>query len=121
MPSRTCAGPSEERPGSVHLELPEDVAGAETDDAYLVPLHALERPVAPEGGARTGSRHDPRRGAVPALLRIFSVSLYCQSLGVSPINVTAGRQQHAGERKRSQSLRCVKLGVSNLPRCQALS
>ena len=49
MPSRTCAGPSEERPGSVHLELPEDVAGAETDDAYLVPLHALERPVAPEG------------------------------------------------------------------------
>jgi acetolactate synthase-1/2/3 large subunit len=39
----------EERPGPVHLELPEDVAGAETDDAYLVPLHALERPVASEG------------------------------------------------------------------------
>jgi acetolactate synthase-1/2/3 large subunit len=39
----------EERPGPVHLELPEDVAGAETDNDYLVPLHALERPVAPEG------------------------------------------------------------------------
>ena len=38
----------EERPGPVHLELPEDVAAATTEGAYLVPLHALERPVAPE-------------------------------------------------------------------------
>jgi acetolactate synthase I/II/III large subunit len=39
----------EERPGPVHLELPEDVAGAEAKEAYLVPLHELERPVAAEG------------------------------------------------------------------------
>src|SRR5918997_2263362 len=31
----------EERPGPVHLELPEDVAGAEVKEAYLVPLHEL--------------------------------------------------------------------------------
>ncbi|KPF70975.1 acetolactate synthase [Bosea sp. AAP35] len=37
----------EERPGPVHLELPEDVAAEEVDDAFLIPVHALERPVAP--------------------------------------------------------------------------
>jgi acetolactate synthase I/II/III large subunit len=37
----------EERPGPVHLELPEDVAGAQTDDIPLVPPHPIERPVAP--------------------------------------------------------------------------
>jgi acetolactate synthase-1/2/3 large subunit len=36
----------EERPGPVHLELPEDVAGAETD-APLVPPHPVDLPVAP--------------------------------------------------------------------------
>jgi acetolactate synthase-1/2/3 large subunit len=36
----------EERPGPVHLELPEDVAGEETD-APLVPLHPVDLPVAP--------------------------------------------------------------------------
>ncbi len=38
---------SEERPGPVHLELPEDVAGSEVSgDVPLVPLHPAELPVA---------------------------------------------------------------------------
>ena len=38
---------AEERPGPVHLELPEDVAALEvSDDVALVPLHAVELPVA---------------------------------------------------------------------------
>ena len=37
----------EERPGPVHLELPEDVAGEETEDVPVVPLHPIELPVAP--------------------------------------------------------------------------
>jgi acetolactate synthase-1/2/3 large subunit len=37
----------EERPGPVHLELPEDVAGEETPDVPLVPPHPIEMPVAP--------------------------------------------------------------------------
>ncbi len=35
----------EERPGAVHLELPEDIA-AELTDAPLVPRHAIDRPIA---------------------------------------------------------------------------
>ena len=37
----------EERPGPVHLELPEDVAGEETENVPLVPPHPIELPVAP--------------------------------------------------------------------------
>jgi len=37
----------EERPGPVHLELPEDVAGEETHDVALIPPHPIELPVAP--------------------------------------------------------------------------
>ncbi|MBV8652217.1 MAG: acetolactate synthase large subunit [Alphaproteobacteria bacterium] len=37
----------EERPGPVHLELPEDIA-SETADAALVPAHPIDRPVAPQ-------------------------------------------------------------------------
>lgn len=38
----------EERPGPVHLELPEDVAAAEAiDDVPVIPVHPLDRPVAP--------------------------------------------------------------------------
>lgn len=36
----------EERPGPVHLELPEDIAGEEVADVPLIPVHPLERPVA---------------------------------------------------------------------------
>lgn len=36
----------EERPGPVHLELPEDVAAEEIADVPLIPVHPLERPVA---------------------------------------------------------------------------
>jgi acetolactate synthase I/II/III large subunit len=38
---------TEERPGPVHLELPEDVAGEETENIPLVALHPIELPVAP--------------------------------------------------------------------------
>ncbi|MFJ5369609.1 acetolactate synthase large subunit [Bosea sp. CER48] len=37
----------EERPGPVHLELPEDVAAEEIEDVPLIPVHPLDRPVAP--------------------------------------------------------------------------
>jgi acetolactate synthase I/II/III large subunit len=36
---------AEERPGPVHLELPEDVAREDGGDAALVPVHTLELPV----------------------------------------------------------------------------
>jgi acetolactate synthase-1/2/3 large subunit len=36
----------EERPGPVHLELPEDIAAETIDDASLIPVHPLDRPVA---------------------------------------------------------------------------
>jgi acetolactate synthase-1/2/3 large subunit len=36
---------AEERPGPVHLELPEDVAREDAGDVALVPVHALELPV----------------------------------------------------------------------------
>ena len=36
----------EERPGPVHLELPEDVAAEEVENISIVPVHSLERPVA---------------------------------------------------------------------------
>jgi acetolactate synthase-1/2/3 large subunit len=36
---------TEERPGPVHLELPEDVAADEAGDVPLVPVHAAELPV----------------------------------------------------------------------------
>jgi acetolactate synthase-1/2/3 large subunit len=40
---------ADERPGPVHLELPEDVAAVEvSDDVALVPLHPVELPVAQE-------------------------------------------------------------------------
>jgi acetolactate synthase-1/2/3 large subunit len=37
----------EERPGPVHLELPEDVAGEKVPDVPVIPIHPLDRPVAP--------------------------------------------------------------------------
>ncbi|MGI6855579.1 acetolactate synthase large subunit [Mesorhizobium sp. 1B3] len=37
----------EERPGPVHLELPEDVAGEAIAEVPVVPIHPLDRPVAP--------------------------------------------------------------------------
>lgn len=37
----------EERPGPVHLELPEDVAAEEIEDIPLIPVHPLDQPVAP--------------------------------------------------------------------------
>src|SRR4051794_23553073 len=41
---------SEERPGPVHLELPEDIAGEElTQEVPLVPVHPIEIPVAHAG------------------------------------------------------------------------
>ncbi|WP_332684180.1 acetolactate synthase large subunit [Bosea sp. (in: a-proteobacteria)] len=36
----------EERPGPVHLELPEDIAAEEIEEVPLIPVHPLERPIA---------------------------------------------------------------------------
>lgn len=36
----------EERPGPVHLELPEDIAAEEVEETPVIHVHALERPVA---------------------------------------------------------------------------
>ena len=41
----------EERPGPVHLELPEDVAGEETENVPLISPHPIELPVAPPARA----------------------------------------------------------------------
>lgn len=41
---------TEERPGPVHLELPEDVAAEESSETALIPVHPLERPI-PHGAA----------------------------------------------------------------------
>jgi acetolactate synthase-1/2/3 large subunit len=42
---------AEERPGPVHLELPEDVAAEEvSDELTVVPVHPVELPLAPEAG-----------------------------------------------------------------------
>ncbi|HET9778517.1 MAG TPA: acetolactate synthase large subunit [Propionibacteriaceae bacterium] len=38
---------AEERPGPVHLELPEDIAGENAIDVAMVPVHEAELPVAP--------------------------------------------------------------------------
>lgn len=38
---------SEERPGPVHLELPEDVAAEAVADVPMVPVHPLDPPIAP--------------------------------------------------------------------------
>ena len=38
----------EERPGTVHLELPEDIAAATTEDDRLIPPHPVELPLASE-------------------------------------------------------------------------
>lgn len=36
----------EERPGPVHLELPEDVAAEEVESISIIPVHPLDRPIA---------------------------------------------------------------------------
>ncbi|SFD50675.1 acetolactate synthase large subunit [Roseivivax sediminis] len=46
----------EERPGPVHLELPEDVAAETVADATLVPPHAPERAVAHRDALETATR-----------------------------------------------------------------
>jgi hypothetical protein len=66
----------EERPGPVHLELPEDIAGEEIEDVPVVPVHPLERPlpILPRSigqprchpGRQAAAGHD-RRGRQPAV------------------------------------------------------
>jgi acetolactate synthase-1/2/3 large subunit len=46
----------EERPGPVHLELPEDVAAEEAGDVALVPAHAAALPVPPVEAIERGFR-----------------------------------------------------------------
>ncbi len=51
---------TEERPGPVHLELPEDIA-AEASSASLIPPHQIDRPVASASGAQECRRSDTGR------------------------------------------------------------
>ena len=46
----------EERPGPVHLELPEDIAAAATEDHRLIPPHPVEIPLASEGALERAAR-----------------------------------------------------------------
>ena len=59
---------AEERPGPVHLELPEDVAGEEAAEVPLVPPHPVELPVAHTGRAGPGGRDDPCRRERPLVM-----------------------------------------------------
>ena len=75
----------EERPGPVHLELPEDIAGEETPDIPMVPPHAIDLPVAPPAaldraaammrGSQATARHAGRR-CQPAAPRRWSEWVY---------------------------------------------
>ena len=56
----------EERPGAVHLELPEDIAAASTGDPGVVPVHPAEIPLASEAALDRAARiiMDARRPLV---------------------------------------------------------
>ena len=45
----------EERPGPVHLELPEDIAAQEVDHYELVPVSAFHHPIAPDAAIDTAT------------------------------------------------------------------
>src|SRR5690606_28325777 len=47
----------EERPGPVHLELPEDIAAAEVENASVIARHSLECPVAPATTLDSAAEH----------------------------------------------------------------
>ena len=46
----------EERPGTVHLELPEDIAAATTEDDRLIPPHPVELPLASEAAVERAAQ-----------------------------------------------------------------
>ena len=58
----------EERPGPVHLELPEDVAAEEVQNASVIPRHSLQRPVA--SAAALDSAADTIRAARRPLVMV---------------------------------------------------
>lgn len=58
----------EERPGPVHLELPEDVAAADAGNAAVIPRHSYDRPVA--GAAALDHAADMILAAQRALVMI---------------------------------------------------
>ena len=53
---------TEERPGPVHLELPEDIAGELGPEVPLVPPHPIELPVAPAVAVDRAAADDPPGG-----------------------------------------------------------
>ena len=57
----------EERPGPVHLELPEDIAGEECRSVPLVPVHPLDLPVASQA-ALTRAAQEIIRAKAPLIL-----------------------------------------------------
>ncbi len=58
----------EERPGPVHLELPEDVASEEVEGASVIPVHTTARPVA--SGSALDSAADVILGASRPLVMV---------------------------------------------------
>ena len=63
--ARRSASRVEERPGPVHLELPEDVAAEEADAGAMVPPHPIERAGRRAAALRPGGGDDPG-GQAPA-------------------------------------------------------
>lgn len=45
----------EERPGPIHLELPEDVAAEEIENISIIPIHPIERPIADPAALKRAS------------------------------------------------------------------
>ena len=68
---------AEERPGPVHLELPEDVAREPADDAPLVPAHPVELPV-PSAAALDRAADRIRRAERPLVMVGAAASRPCQ-------------------------------------------
>jgi acetolactate synthase I/II/III large subunit len=89
----------EERPGPVHLELPEDIAAQTADDVHVVPVTPALRPVAPDQAVAAaamlvaGARHPlvmigggaNRPGLAPAL------SAAVRRLGIPFFNTQMGK------------------------------
>ncbi len=94
---------SEERPGPVHLELPEDVASEEAE-APIVPVHPIDLPVAPAAAIdraaallRSAQRPLAMLGAAASRPRLANaLSEFVQRVGIPFFNTQMGKGTVAG-------------------------
>jgi acetolactate synthase-1/2/3 large subunit len=94
---------TEERPGPVHLELPEDVA-SELADAPLVPVHPIDLPVAPATAVdraatllRSAARPLAMLGAASSRPRLaHALSEFIHRVGVPFFNTQMGKGTVSG-------------------------